>query len=260
MSDEPPHAEATSDERSPLIRVRAVSKLYRLKKEQVYALRDVSLEIFTGEYLSIMGPSGSGKSTLFNIIGALDKPTEGAVTIGALDLTALSSRQLAYVRCNYVGYVFQAYNLIPALSALKNVSLPRIFVGDDPAQADAVAARRLTEVGLGHRLEHRPDELSGGQQQRVAIARALVNDPAIILADEPTANLDLHTGAEIIALLKQLSVEQGVTIITATHDHKMLKSSDRVVYIRDGQIEKIQRRDELVIHEGEISIGGRRLE
>jgi putative ABC transport system ATP-binding protein len=242
-----------------LIRVRAVSKIYRLKKEELYALKDVDLDIFAGEYLSIMGPSGSGKSTLFNIIGALDKPSQGGVVIGDLDLTRLSSRQLAYVRCNYVGYVFQAYNLIPALTALKNVSLPRIFVGDSPELADEIATRRLEEVGLGHRLDHRPDELSGGQQQRVAIARALVNDPAIILADEPTANLDLNTGAEIIELLKRLSVEQGVTVITATHDHKMLKSSDRVVHIRDGKVEKIQQRDELVIHEGNISIAGQHL-
>jgi putative ABC transport system ATP-binding protein len=242
-----------------LIRVRGVSKIYRLKKEELYALKDVDLDIFAGEYLSIMGPSGSGKSTLFNIVGALDKPSQGGVVIGELDLTRLSSRQLAYVRCNYVGYVFQAYNLIPALTALKNVSLPRIFVGDSPEVADEIAARRLEQVGLGHRLDHRPDELSGGQQQRVAIARALVNDPAIILADEPTANLDLNTGAEIIELLKRLSVEHGVTIITATHDHKMLKSSDRVVYIRDGKVEKIQQRDELVIQEGDISIAGQHL-
>jgi putative ABC transport system ATP-binding protein len=247
-------------ERSVLIEVRNVSKVYSLGKQKVYALRGVTLDIYAGEYLSIMGPSGSGKSTLFNVIGALDRPTEGDVRLGSLELAELSSRQLAYVRCNHVGYVFQAYNLIPALTALKNVSLPRIFMGATPEEADEVAARRLRQVGLGHRIDHRPDELSGGQQQRVAIARALVNDPAIILADEPTANLDLHTGAEIIEILKGLSTDSGVTIITATHDHKMLKSSDRVIYIRDGQIEKIERREELNIVEGVISVRGEHLE
>ena len=242
-----------------LIEVSSVSKIYRLKRETVYALRDVSLDIRRSEYLSIMGPSGSGKSTLFNIIGALDRPSAGGVKIGPLDLTQLSSRQLAYVRCNYIGYVFQAYNLIPSLTAIRNVALPRIFMGDPPERADEVAAERLEQVGLGHRLEHRPDELSGGQQQRVAIARALVNDPTIILADEPTANLDLQTGAEIIDILKGLSVEQGVTVITATHDHKMLSNSDRVLYIRDGQVEKIQSREELDIQEGQIKIGGEAL-
>jgi putative ABC transport system ATP-binding protein len=249
-----------SPSRRVLIEVRNVSKVYDLEKQKVYALRDVTLDIFAGEYLSIMGPSGSGKSTLFNVIGALDRPTEGGVRLESLELGKLSSRQLAYVRCNHVGYVFQAYNLIPALTALKNVSLPRIFMGASPEAADEIAAERLRQVGLGHRLDHRPDELSGGQQQRVAIARALVNDPAIILADEPTANLDLHTGAEIIEILKSLSTDSGVTIITATHDHKMLKSSDRVVYIRDGQIEKIELREELNIVEGVISVRGEHLE
>jgi putative ABC transport system ATP-binding protein len=241
----------------PLIAVRGVSKIYSLGKETVHALRAVDLDVYRGEYLSIMGPSGSGKSTLFNIVGALDRPSEGRVSIGPLDLTALSSRKLAYVRCTYIGYVFQAYNLIPALTALKNVALPRIFMGESDAAADKAAAACLERVGLGHRLDHRPDELSGGQQQRVAIARALVNDPAIILADEPTANLDLHTGAEIIAILKGLSVDHGVTIVTATHDHKMLKNSDRVVHIRDGQVERIQERGEIDVEEGRILVAGR---
>jgi putative ABC transport system ATP-binding protein len=238
-----------------LVVVRAVSKIYQLKGEAVHALRDVSLEVLRGEYLSIMGPSGSGKSTLFNIIGALDRPTCGSVEIGPLDLTKLSSRQLAYVRSNYIGYVFQAYNLLPSLTALKNVALPRLFAGASAEEAEAVAHQKLEQVGLGHRATHRPGELSGGQQQRVAIARALINDPTIILADEPTANLDLDTGAEVIAILKRLSVEQGVTIITATHDHKMLANSDRVVWISSGQIERVQSRAELEIEEGEISVG-----
>ncbi len=241
------------------ISANGVSKIYRLRGGEVYALNNVDLTVFRGEYLSIMGPSGSGKSTLFNIIGALDRPSKGYAQIGPLRLTELSSSELAYVRCNYIGYVFQSYNLIPSLTALKNVSLSHTLMGATPEEADAAATRALESVGLGHRLDHRPDELSGGQQQRVAIARALVNEPSIILADEPTGNLDLHTGEEIIAILKRLSVEEGVTIITATHDHKMLQQSDRVVNIRDGQVEKIQQRDELEIEEGTIEVGGQAL-
>jgi putative ABC transport system ATP-binding protein len=240
----------------PLIQVRGVSKVYRRKREEVWALRAVDLGIFQGEYLSIMGPSGSGKSTLFNIVGALDRPSAGSVSIGPLDLTQLSSAKLSFVRCNYIGYVFQAYNLIPALTALKNVALPQVLRGETPERADAAAAECLARVGLSHRLEHRPGELSGGQQQRVAIARALVNEPAIILADEPTANLDLKTGAEIIEILKGLSVEQGVTIVTATHDHKMLANSDRVVYMKEGQVERTILRADLEIEEGHIIVAG----
>ncbi len=238
-----------------LITVSDVSKVFKLRDEKVYALKDVNVEIFRGEYLSIMGPSGSGKSTLFNIIGALDRPSGGSVRIGPLDLTKLTSRQLAYVRCNYIGYIFQAYNLIASLTAVKNVALPAVFQGKTPDEADAKATEVLQAVGLGHRLDHRPDELSGGQQQRVAIARALVNDPTIILADEPTANLDLKTGSDIIALLKQLSKERGVTVITATHDHKMLVNSDRVLWIRQGQVEKIERVADMDIQVGGIEFG-----
>jgi putative ABC transport system ATP-binding protein len=239
-----------------LIQVTDVSKIYALKRETVYALNKVTLEVFRSEYLSIMGPSGSGKSTLFNIIGALDKPSEGNVEIGPLSLPKLNSRQLAYVRCNYIGYVFQAYNLIPSLTAVKNVSLPAVFQGLTPEEADERAAKRLTQVGLGHRLTHRPDELSGGQQQRVAIARALVNDPTIILADEPTANLDLNTGAEIIEIFKNLTRDEGVTIITTTHDHKMLANSDRIIWVKDGKVDKIKTADEIDIAEGTIEVGG----
>jgi putative ABC transport system ATP-binding protein len=243
---------ATTD---PIIQVNQVSKIYRLRQETVYALNRVDLTIYRGEYLSIMGPSGSGKSTLFNIVGALDNASEGYAQIGDLRLADLSARQLSFVRCNYIGYIFQAFNLIPSLTALRNVALPRIVMGYAPKEADAKAAEVLESVGLGHRTDHKPNEISGGQQQRVAIARALINDPTIILADEPTANLDLKTGSDIIDILKNLSVEKGVTIVTATHDHKMLSQSDRVVHIREGQIEKIQRRDELTIEEGSIDFG-----
>jgi putative ABC transport system ATP-binding protein len=235
-----------------LIRVRGLSKRYRLRGEEVHALRDVNLDVARGEYLSIMGPSGSGKSTLFNLIGALDRPTAGTVQIGPLDLTTLGDEELAYVRCQYIGYIFQTYNLVLSLTALANVALPCLFRGDSPEAAEAAAARVLERVGLGHRLTHRPGELSGGQQQRVAIARALVNEPAILLADEPTGNLDLQTGDEVIALLKGLAESSGVTVISATHDHKMLSRSDRVLWIRDGRVERIQNRDELNIVVGEL--------
>ena len=235
-----------------LIAIRGLNKEYRLGGATVYALRDVALDIHRGEYLSIMGPSGSGKSTLFNMIGGLDRPTAGSVDVAGLDLTRLTSRQLAYFRGNHIGYVFQAYNLLPAYDAVANVCMPLLFSGRSYDEAVARARDVLGRVGLGHRFDHRPDELSGGQQQRVAIARALANEPAIILADEPTGNLDLHTGEEIIHLLHSLSKQDGVTVITATHDHKMLDVSDRIVWIRDGAVEKVQRRDEVDIRVGTV--------
>ncbi len=235
-----------------LIKVRNLNKRYNLGKTIVHALRDVTLEVYNGEYLSIMGPSGSGKTTLFNMIGVLDKPTSGEIKISDIDLTTLSSREMAYFRGNYIGYVFQAYNLLPEYSALDNVALPLIFSGRSYPAAIKRAKDVLTSVGLGDRITHRPDELSGGQQQRVAIARALANNPVIILADEPTGNLDLHTGEEIIKLLNSLSKKNGVTVITATHDHKMLATSDRIVWISDGSIDRIQKRSETDIKVGVI--------
>ena len=234
-----------------LFTIRGLSKEFRLGKQSVYALRDVDLDIYRGEYLSVMGPSGSGKSTLFNMIGALDRPSAGTIRVADIDLTSLGQRELAYFRGNHIGYIFQAYNLIYSYTAVDNVALPLLFSGLSPAQATARAEEVLVQVGLEHRLTHRPDELSGGQQQRVAIARALANRPAIILADEPTANLDTHTGEEIIALLAHLVKEEGVTVVTATHDHKMLAASDRIVWIKDGQVDRLQRRQDL-----DIRIGG----
>lgn len=235
-----------------LIKVRHLNKTFNLGKTIVYALKDVTLDVLAGEYLSVMGPSGSGKTTLFNMIGSLDRPTSGEITVANVDLTKLSRREMAYFRSNYIGYVFQTYNLLPEYSALDNVALPQIFSGQPYTSARERAQEVLTRVGLGHRLTHRPDELSGGQQQRVAIARALANNPIIILADEPTGNLDLHTGEEIIELLSRLSKEHGVTVITVTHDHKMLAMSDRIVWISDGHIGKIQLRSELDIKVGVV--------
>ncbi len=235
-----------------IIQCSQLSKVYRMGDTEVYALRDMDLEVLKGEYLSIMGPSGSGKSTLFNMIGALDKPTSGSVTIDGVDLTKLSSRQLAYIRNTNIGYIFQAFNLIPALSAMRNVMLPLLFSGMTTEQATERATAVLTEVGLDHRLHHRPDEMSGGQQQRVAIARGLAMNPAIMLADEPTANLDLHTGEDIIKMLRDLCDHHGVTVITATHDHKMLDKSDRILWIKDGKKDKLQNREDLDIRVGKV--------
>jgi putative ABC transport system ATP-binding protein len=235
-----------------LIKVQNISKTFDQGKVKVHALKDVTLDIFQGEYLSIMGPSGSGKSTLFNMIGALDHPSDGYIEIGNIRLNTLSSRQLAYFRGNYIGYVFQNYNLLPAYDAVTNVCMPLLFSGMSYPQAVERAKEVLSRVGLSHRFSHRPDELSGGQQQRVAIARALANNPIIILADEPTANLDLNTGEEIINLLSELSKEFGVTVITSTHDHKMLAKSDRILWIKDGMADRLEYRKDLNIQVGSV--------
>ena len=237
-----------------IVRVSNVTKSFKLGKVEVQALKGIDLEIARGEYISIMGPSGSGKTTLFNMIGGLDKPTTGKVYIDEVDIAQLDAYELAWLRCRKIGYIFQTFNLIPVMTALENVTLPMIFAGMPNDSAVMKGMELLEQVGLGDRLSHKPFELSGGQQQRVAIARALANDPAIILADEPTGNLDLTTGEEIITLLKRLSRERQVTIISATHDIKMLNVSDRVVWIRDGRIDKIEARDELSISVGQIEV------
>ena len=235
-----------------LIKIRHVNKEFRLARTVVYALKDITLDVHRGEYLSVMGPSGSGKSTLFNMIGALDRPTSGDIEVAGIRLTELTARQLAHFRGNHIGYVFQAYNLLPAYDAVTNVCMPLLFSGRTHDEAVKRSVEVLTRVGLGDRLDHKPDELSGGQQQRVAIARALANDPAIILADEPTANLDLHTGEEIINLLAGLSKELGVTVVSATHDHKMLAASDRILWIKDGAVDRLERREDLDIRVGKV--------
>lgn len=234
------------------VRTIDVKRTYRVGGEEVQALRGVTISIQRGEYISIMGPSGSGKSTLFNMIGGLDKPSEGKVYIDEVDIAQLDSYELAWMRCRKIGYIFQTFNLIPVMTALENVKLPMVFAGMTDADAQDKAADILKRVDLGHRLFNKPTEMSGGQQQRVAIARAFANDPTIILADEPTGNLDLNTGKIIIELLRQLNKEKGATIISATHDHKMLAVSDRIVWVTDGRVSKISSRDELNIQEGTI--------
>ena len=229
-----------------------IKRYYNRGEEVVKALDEIDLQIKKGEFVSIMGPSGSGKTTLFNCIGALDKPTEGSLFLDEIDIAELDTDELAWLRCRKIGYIFQSYNIIKVMTTVNNVMLPMIFGGVSSEDAQDRAVDILDRVGLSDRLQHRAFELSGGQQQRVAIARAFANNPTIILADEPTANLDLDTGNEIINILKKLNDEDDVTIITATHDFKLLKISDRVTWLEDGKIKKIETKDEIKIDEGQL--------
>jgi len=235
-----------------VVKTEDVIKEYRMGTNVLRALDGINIEIARGEYISLMGPSGSGKSTLFNMIGALDRPTGGRIYIDGQDMSQLSQSQIAWFRCHRVGYIFQSYNLLHVMTALENVTLPMIFAGLSAKERNEKGSDLLKLVGLGERIHHRPDELSGGQRQRVAIARAFANDPTIILADEPTANLDTITGREIIDLIKELNRDKGVTVISATHDLKMLDVSDRIIDIRDGLVERIRNRDEIDIEVGEV--------
>jgi len=237
-----------------IIRTVGLKKHYVKKGVVTEALRGVEVEIFTAEFISVMGPSGSGKSTFFNMIGALDSPTTGRVFIDEVDVAQLTAEELAYLRCHKIGYIFQTYNLIQYMTALENVTTPMAFGGVMPDEARERGMDLLDLVGLKDRWHHRPIEMSGGQQQRVAIARSLANQPSVLLCDEPTANLDLHTGQEILEILQRLNQQKEVTIICATHDHRMLDICDRLMWIRDGRIDRIARRDEVHIEVG--AIGG----
>jgi len=236
-----------------IVSARGVKRRYMMGDEEVWALAGVDLDIQRGEYISIMGPSGSGKSTLFNMIGGLDKPTEGEILMDGHNVREMGSREIAYLRCYRVGFIFQMFNLVQVMTAEQNVMLPLTFAGKSDREASRRARMLLDLVGLGERFDHRPEQLSGGQQQRVAIARAMANDPDIILADEPTGNLDLKTGEEIIELLDRFKRESGKTVISATHDHKMLAASDRVVYLVDGKITDIKTHAELDIAAGKMT-------
>jgi putative ABC transport system ATP-binding protein len=242
----------TDVDQQTVVRTVDVRKIYRMGKVEVHALKGITLDIQAGEYISIMGPSGSGKTTLFNMVGALDKPSSGQVYIDEVDVAQLDAYELAWLRCRKIGYIFQTFNLIPVMSALENVTLPMTFAGLTTDEARDKGMDLLDQVGLAERYDHKPFELSGGQQQRVAIARAMANSPSIILADEPTGNLDLATGKEIIQLLGEMNRHENVTIITATHDIKMLSASDRIVWVRDGTLAKIERREDLDIQVGSI--------
>lgn len=233
-----------------IVRANGVRKVFKMGDEEVHALKGVDFKVNRGEYVALMGPSGSGKSTLFNMIGGLDKPNEGRVFIDEVDIAALNTFELAWLRCHKIGYIFQTFNLIPVATALDNVMLPMLFADLVQSEAQDKAVELLRKVGLGERILHKPVQMSGGQQQRVAVARALANDPAIVLADEPTGNLDSVTGRHIIELLRELNQTEGVTVISATHDYKMLSVCDRIAWLTDGAIERFASRDELDIKEG----------
>jgi putative ABC transport system ATP-binding protein len=212
-----------------------VTKTYSLGDVKVEALRGVSFTIARGEYVAIMGPSGSGKSTLMNLLGCLDRPTTGRYLLDAVDVSTLGDDALAAIRLKKLGFVFQGFNLLARTSALKNVALPLFYAGVGTRERNALASGRLVEVGLGDRVDHKPNELSGGQQQRVAIARALVNDPAVLLADEPTGNLDSQTSEEIMDVFEHLN-RDGRTIIMVTHDEDVAGHARRIIRLRDGRI------------------------
>ena len=220
-----------------IIDARHLTKVYKLGQVDVHALRGVSLQVEAGEFLTIMGPSGSGKSTLMNMVGCLDVPTSGTYELNGVDVSSLKPRDLARIRLHDIGFVFQGFNLLPRTKAIQQVELPLSYSGVHLGDRRRRAREALERVGLGDRLNHRPDELSGGQQQRVAIARALVTNPSIILADEPTGNLDAHTGAEVLRLFQELN-RQGITMVFVTHDAEIASFSRRIMHLRDGLIER----------------------
>jgi len=219
----------------PVIKVEDLWKIYQLGEVQVEALRGVSFEIEEGEFVAIMGPSGSGKSTLMNILGCLDRPTRGRYFLDGQEVSQLNENQLAQVRNKKIGFIFQSFNLLPRLTALQNVELPLIYAGIPSQKRKEQAIKSLEAVGLGDRIHHYPNQLSGGQQQRVAIARALVNDPSIILADEPTGNLDTRSSEEIMHILQELN-QEGKTIVLVTHERDIASHTHRILHFRDGQL------------------------
>jgi putative ABC transport system ATP-binding protein len=220
-----------------MITMQNITKSYEMGTQVVHALRGVDMEINEGEFVAVMGPSGSGKSTLMNIIGCLDIPNSGTYTIDGIDVSYMTDDEQAKIRNQRIGFVFQQFNLLPRTSALKQVALPLMYAGYGRVARTARAQEALQAVGLGDRMDHRPDELSGGQQQRVAIARALATEPSIILADEPTGNLDTQSGEEIMQIFKTLHEEKGITLIMITHDPEISEAAERVIWIRDGLIQ-----------------------
>ncbi len=222
-----------------LIQLRNISRIYQMGSVKVHAVRDLSIDIKDGELTAIMGPSGSGKSTLMNILGCLDQATSGEYLLDGINVSTLNDDRLAEIRNRKIGFVFQSYNLLPRTPAVENVEVPLIYAGISGRRQRAVEALRA--VGLGDRIHHKPNELSGGEQQRVAIARALINDPSIILADEPTGNLDTKTGLEIVGIFQRLNMERGITIVFVTHEADVASFTRRIIHMRDGRIEHNER-------------------
>ncbi|MDN5293799.1 MAG: putative transport system ATP-binding protein [Eubacteriales bacterium] len=220
-----------------MIKLEGLTKIYNLGRVQVPALRDVNMTVERGEFVAVMGPSGSGKSTLMNILGCLDRPTAGRYFLDGQDVSSLDEKALAAIRNRKIGFVFQTFNLLPRQNLLRNVELPMIYAGVGREERRRRAMQALEKVGLADRVDHKPNEISGGQKQRAAIARALVNNPLIILADEPTGNLDTRTGEEIMALFQQLNRE-GVTIVLVTHEREIAEHANRIIHFRDGRVVK----------------------
>jgi putative ABC transport system ATP-binding protein len=237
--------------KKPAIEVIHLRKTYQMGSTKVHALDDVSFKIFENEFVSIMGASGSGKSTLMNMLGCLDTPTEGQYLLNDQDVSELDDTQLAEVRNREIGFIFQTFNLIPRTNCLSNVGLPLIYAGATTVERRERATQTLQKVGLGERLEHRPNELSGGQRQRVAIARALINNPAILLADEPTGNLDTKTGEEIMLLFEEL-YRTGNTILLVTHEKEIAQHARRIIRLRDGKVESDEKVDNPVLKDAKI--------
>ncbi len=229
-----------------VISTRSLSKTYIMGTEKVHALRDITLDIKRNEYVALMGPSGSGKSTLMNLLGCLDSPTNGDYELNGINVSTMDDNDLAEVRNREIGFVFQTFNLLPRLSALDNVALPLVYSGLSKSKREEQAEQVLDSVGLGDRVEHKPNELSGGQRQRVAIARALVNNPAIILADEPTGNLDTKTSIEIMSILEKIHAG-GNTVILVTHEPDIAEHAHRIIRLRDGLVEKDIRNQDIVL-------------
>lgn len=226
--------------KKPIIELKSVWKTYKMGGNEVHALHGINLEVIPGEFLAIQGPSGSGKSTAMNLIGCLDVPTRGEILLDGQNISKLSESNLAQIRGRKIGFIFQKFNLIETLTALENVTLPMTFQGIPEDERIKRAKKLLTQFGLADRMDHKPNQLSGGQQQRVAIARSLATDPSVILADEPTGNLDSRTGREVMLFLRELNEHEGKTIVLVTHDDILARAADRIAFLKDGTITKSQ--------------------
>jgi len=245
-------APAGGEHRPVIIRTVGLRKEYVMGEVITHALRGIDVELYRGEFICVMGPSGSGKSTFFNMIGGLDSPSAGRVFIDDVDVAQLSAVELAFLRCRKIGYIFQTYNLVQYMTCLENITVPMAFAGVTGDKAQDRGMELLELVGLAERWFHKPIEMSGGQQQRTAIARAMANDPSVLLCDEPTGNLDLKTGAGIHDCLMRLNTERNVTIICATHDHRLINKADRIMWIRDGMVERFADRSDVTVETGSI--------